>query len=169
MAQTSNLWRTFYFLVFQLIIIKTGIVTLANNISKTVGILNKLRSFLPSGVLQTTYNTLVLPHLIYGILAWDRHTNSVHKIQKRAIRIIASKFNAHSEPLLKACDICKLQELKCYHKLINIQLPKYLECFIHQTNLDLHKYNTRTGHRLHIPILNHPFAQLNTHIASYKQ
>ena len=35
-----------------------------NKISKTVGILNKLRSFLPSGVLQTIYNTLILPHMI---------------------------------------------------------------------------------------------------------
>ena len=102
-----------------------------NKISKTVSILNKLRSFLPSGVLQTIYNTLILPHMIYGILAWGRHTKVIHKIQKRAIRIIAaSKYNAHTEPLfkqlnlLKACDICKLQELKFYHKLINIHLPK---------------------------------------------
>ena len=102
-----------------------------NKISKTVGILNKLRSFLPSDVLQTIYNTLILPHLIYGILAWGRHTNAIHTIQKRAIRIIAASiYNAHTEPLfkqlnlLKACDICKLQELKFYHKLINRQLPK---------------------------------------------
>ena len=103
-----------------------------NKISKTVGILNKLRSFLPSGVLQTIYNTLILQHMIYGILAWGRHTKVIHKIQKRAIRILAaSKYNAHTEPLfkqlhlLKACDICKLQELQFYHKLINRQLPKY--------------------------------------------
>ena len=36
-----------------------------NKISKTVGILNKLRSFLPSGVLQTIYNTLILPRMPY--------------------------------------------------------------------------------------------------------
>ena len=139
-----------------------------NKISKTVGILNKLRSFLPSDVLQTIYNTLILPHLIYGILAWGRQTNAIHKIPKRAIRIIAaSKCNAHTEPLfkqlnlLKASDICKLQELKFYHKLINRQLPKYFECFVYQTNLDLHNYNTRRGHRLHIPRINHTFAQLN--------
>ena len=139
-----------------------------NKISKTVGILNKLRSFLPSDVLQTIYNTLILPHLIYGILAWGRQTNAIHTIQKRAIRIIAaSKYNAHTEPLfkqlnlLKASDICKLQELKFYHKLINRQLPKYFECFVYQTNLDLHNYNTRRGHRLHIPRINHTFAQLN--------
>ena len=106
---------------------------LTNKISKTVGILNKLRSFLPSGVLQTIYNTLILPHMTYGILAWGRHTNTIHTIQKRAIRIIAaSKYNAHTEPLfkqlnlLKACDICKLQILYFYHKLINRQLPKYV-------------------------------------------
>ena len=39
----------------------------SNKTSKTVGKLNKLRSFLPSGVLQTIYNTLILPHMIYGI------------------------------------------------------------------------------------------------------
>ena len=68
-----------------------------NKISKTVGILNKLRTFLPSGVLQTIYNTLILLHMIYGILAWGRHTKVIHKIQKRAIRIIAaSKYNQES-------------------------------------------------------------------------
>ena len=73
-----------------------------NKISKTVDILNKPRSSLPSGVLQTNYNTLILSHLIYGILAWGRHTNAIHKIQKRAIIIIAaSKYNVHAEPLLK--------------------------------------------------------------------
>ena len=55
-----------------------------NKISKTVGILNKLRSFLPSGVLQTIYNTLILPHLIYGILAWGRHTDVIHQIKKKS-------------------------------------------------------------------------------------
>ena len=62
---------------------------------------------------------------------------------------------------LKACDICKLQELKFYHKLINRHPPKSFECFVHQTNLDIHNYNTRRGHRLHIPRINNTFAQLN--------
>ena len=49
-----------------------------NKISKTVGILNKLRSFLPSGVLQTIYNTLILPHMIYGILDSMGPTHKSH-------------------------------------------------------------------------------------------
>ena len=44
-----------------------------NKISKTVGILNKLRSFLPSGELQTIYNTLILPYLIYGTSMGPTH------------------------------------------------------------------------------------------------
>ena len=86
-----------------------------NKISKTVVILNKLRSFLPSGVLKTMYNTPILPHLIYGILAWGRHTNVIHKIQKRAIRIIAAtKYNAHTEPLFNRLDPGRLY-LKLLH------------------------------------------------------
>ena len=82
--------------------------------------------------------------MTYGILAWGRHTNTIHKIQKRAIRIIAaSKFNAHTEPLfkqlnlLKACDIsanCRNYNFTII-KLINRQLPKYFERFVYQTNL----------------------------------
>ena len=53
-----------------------------NKTSKTVGILNKLKSFLPSTILRTIYNYLILPHLTYGILAWGRHTTTIDKIQK---------------------------------------------------------------------------------------
>ena len=55
-----------------------------NKISKTVGIY-KLRYFLHSVIVQTIYNTLILPHLIYGLLAWGRHTNVIHKIQKEQL------------------------------------------------------------------------------------
>ena len=46
--------------------------------------------------------------MIYGILAWGRHTKVIHKIQKRAIRIIAaSKYNADTEPLFKQLNLLK--------------------------------------------------------------
>ena len=50
------------------------------------------------------------------------------------MRIITCKYNAHSEPLfkelklLKLEDIRKLQELKCYYKLVHRQLPSYFNC-----------------------------------------
>ena len=44
----------------------------ANKISKTIGMLNNLKKTLPSNILRILYNSLILPHLNYGILAWGR-------------------------------------------------------------------------------------------------
>ena len=102
---------------------------LDGKISRTTGILNKLKLFLPQYILKTIYTSLILCQLKYGILAWGHNNNRVYKLQKRAVRIISCrKFNAHSEPLLKKLnllkveDILKLQQLKFYHKSINIYL-----------------------------------------------
>ena len=104
----------------------------AHKISRTTGILNKLKQFLPQHILRTMYNSIILPHINYGILAWGYQTQRIFILQKKAIRIITlSKYNAHTAPiykelkLLKVSDIYKLQELKFYHKLINKQLPEY--------------------------------------------
>ena len=106
--------------------------------------------------------------LTYGILAWGRHTTTIDKIQKRAIRTLtASKYNAHTEPLfkqlnlLKISDICKLQEIKFYHKLVNKKLPLYFNDFVCQTNSEVHNYNTRRRQKIHIPRIKHEFAQLS--------
>ena len=50
-----------------------------NNISlkltKTVGVLNRLKYDYPLAILKTLYNTLFLPHLNYGILLWGSCRN----------------------------------------------------------------------------------------------
>ena len=99
--------------------------------------------------------------LLLQYIEYRRYTHSAqgaffyswHECQERHCPALLNR--------LKACDICKLQDLKFYHKLINRQPPKSFECFVHQTNLDIHNYNTRRSHRLHIPRINHAFAQLN--------
>ena len=57
-----------------------------NNISlkltKTVGVLNRVKYEYPLAILKTLYNTLFLPHLNYGILLWGSETESIHKVQK---------------------------------------------------------------------------------------
>ena len=46
--------------------------------------------------MRTLYNTLILPHLYYGILLWGHDNTRFHMLQKRAIRTITiSKYNAH--------------------------------------------------------------------------
>ena len=42
----------------------------ALKISKTIGILYRLKAIYPSAVVQTLYNTLILPYFNYCILVW---------------------------------------------------------------------------------------------------
>ena len=98
----------------------------------TIGILNRLKHELPLPLLKTIYNTLFLPHLNYGILLWSSEIESIHKLQKRVLRIIpGSKFNAHTGPIRKEEQLLKVNEIyefaiyKFYFKLISNELPHY--------------------------------------------
>ena len=53
----------------------------ANKIVKTVGILNMLKIYLPLNVLRIIYNSLILPHLNYGILLWGHQAKQTKQIQ----------------------------------------------------------------------------------------
>ena len=127
-----------------------------------------MKKTLPLNILRIIYNALILPHLNYGILAWGHQAKQLNLIQKRAVRILtASKYNSHTEPLfkqtniLKVSDICTLNEIKFYYKLINKQLPQYSNSFTFEANSDIHGYNTRSRNKLHIPKTNHNFARNN--------
>ena len=137
----------------------------AYKISRTTGILKKLTHFLPQHILRTMYNSIILPHINYGILAWGYQTQRIFILQKKAIRIITlSKYNAHTAPiykelkLLKVSDIHKLQELKFYHKLINKQLPEYFYNIPYTNTFEIHQYDTRDKNRLFMSRNNHVFA-----------
>ena len=43
---------------------------IANNISRTVCVINRLKHYIPQNVLLTSYNTLIIIHLNNGILTW---------------------------------------------------------------------------------------------------
>ena len=114
--------------------------------------LARLKLFLPQYIIKTIYTSLILCQLNYGILVWGHNNNRVYKLQKSAVRIIScSKFNAHSEPLLKKLnllkveDVLKLQQLKCYHKLINRELPGYFTCFPITPATEIHQHSTRAA------------------------
>ena len=76
---------------------------LSAEISKTIGILNSLKHFLPHDILRTIYNSLIVCHLNYGILLWGTQlaeNDKLHKLLKKAVRIITSNsYLSHSEPL----------------------------------------------------------------------
>ena len=65
---------------------------ICSKISKTVGIIAKLRHYVPRKSLLTLYNSLILPYISFGISAWGQaakcHLDKLLKLQKRAIRFI---------------------------------------------------------------------------------
>jgi len=111
---------------------KPHIQLISNKISRTIGVLNKMKRFLPGNILKIIYSSLILPRIYYCNLAWGHKPERMIKLQKKAVRIISnSKYNAHTEPLnkelelLNVTDIHILSKLKFFYRLANNQLPSY--------------------------------------------
>lgn len=123
---------------------------ISTKISRSIGQLNHLKHIIPSKILLTLYNTIILPHLNYCILIWGSQHHLISTLQKKCIRVIVNaSFNSHTEPifkrnkLLKVEDIYKLQQLNFYFKLKTRTLPPYFDTFSTIMNHDVHQYNTR--------------------------
>ena len=121
----------------------------SSKISRTLGIIKRVRRILPFFALKTLYNSLIVPHLNYGLKLWGPYSKPAALIQKRAIRVISgSKFFAHTSPLfkqhsiLKLDDMYKIQCLKFHYKIENELVPEFFKTFtIH--NRDIHDHFTR--------------------------
>ena len=129
---------------------KPHIEKISKKISKIISILSYLKHFIPTKILLTIYNSLILPHISYGLLLWAPRLKLIEKLQKRALRIIAKvKRNYHTNPLfkklyvLKIDDLKTLQEYKFFHKLVNKKLPKFFDTFSFTRHIDIHNYPTR--------------------------
>ena len=84
-------------------------------ISKVIGIMFRMKSILPSGILHTIYNTLIIPHYSYCLLTWGSKIYTGHRLlllQKKALRMIDdSHYIAHTEPICKKLQIVKISDL----------------------------------------------------------
>ena len=139
---------------------KPHIQMIINKIRKTQVVLAKLKYFLPTETLLTIYYSLIMPHLLYGILLWGTQGRYITKMQKRTARTIAkTKYNSHTSPIFKTLnilkfeDLLKIQEWKFYHKLVNKQLPYHFLKYNLPLHRDLHTYSTRGQNRLITPRL----------------
>ena len=73
-------------------------------ISKTVGLIVKLRHYVPLRTLLVIYQSLIVPYITYGLSIWGQACKSyLHKIlilQKRALHFMYfAKKNEHTVPL----------------------------------------------------------------------
>ena len=139
---------------------------IAGKLTKAIGIINNVKYTMPQQTLLTLYNTLVLPHIHYCLLAWGNSATRVQTLQKKALRTIslASK-HTHTEPickilsLLKFTDIYKLQIQKFYFNIINNNLPAYFHNFhLIDRPTNTFSYNTRNKIK-RLPLVKHNFAK----------
>ncbi len=98
--------------------------------------LNSLKLLIPRQALVTIYNTLLLPHINFGLLTWGIENDRITLLQKRAIRNITnSNFRGHADPgfialnTLKVEDMYTLRLFKLYYQLMNKQFPSYFNKF----------------------------------------
>ena len=133
---------------------------ISKKLSKSIYALRRAAKVLPLKDLKTLYSALILPYLNYGLLAWGgackaesyllklhrgQEVNSkhflhpVHKLQKRALRIIAKAgVHAHHIPLCQSLDILDLVDLysvkalSFFHDYFHGKLPPF---FLNKFNL----------------------------------
>jgi len=134
--------------------------TITGKISKTCGLLNKLKYRLHQSILLNSYNTVILPCLQYCAIVWANcnHSklNSLFINQKRAVRNICKlKYLTHTAPYFKNLhvftifDIYTLQVAQFMFKVTFNLLPSSLVTYF-QINSAVHSYNTRHLQDYHI-------------------
>ena len=86
-------------------------------IPKAIGIINHLKFIYPQRILFTLYSSLIISHMLYGILLWGKSDNvqTINKLQKRAIRLIPySRPLEHTEPHFKVFNLLKFNDIYIY-------------------------------------------------------
>ena len=85
---------------------------IANKISRILGVMNRLKRYLPISAMKLMYDLLILSHLQFGITNWGFEWDRISKLQKRALRIMTnSKYNAHTDPLFKQLHLLKVKDI----------------------------------------------------------
>ena len=125
-------------------------------ISKTKGLLSKLRHFVAHYTLVNIYNSLITPYLRYGLTVWGQasktHLNKLLILQKRALRFIYfSDRRDHAIPLFLNAHILPINFM--HYKLLaetmhdvtsNDLVPLNLMDLFVPTE-KIHSYNTRAS------------------------
>ena len=65
-------------------------------ISKVIGIMFRMKYILPSGILHTIYNTLIMPHYSYCLLTWGSKIHIGHRL---LLYIEFIEINIHKKKL----------------------------------------------------------------------
>ena len=109
------------------------ILCLEKRVSRSVGILGKLRLLLFSSTLLLLYHALVHPHLLYGLPIWGStfktYLNKLRILQNKAIRIITNSVRRSAiTPQFRNLNVLTIADLTLMRLLsLCINIPK--TCF----------------------------------------
>ena len=122
---------------------------ISSKIAFTIYTMKRIKKFIPSSILLTIYNSLILPYINYGILTWGHKRKRITRLQKWAVRTItSSQYTSHTEShyrklkLLKVKDIHHIASLKFHFKYTNQTLPEYFHTMFDPIKIT-HNYGLR--------------------------
>ena len=133
------------------------IIYIKNKISKSIGIIYKVRKYVEKQTIKNMYYTFVFPYFIYCNEIWGNacqaYVDPLIKLQKKIVRIMTfSSHDAHTEPLFKTLHVLKFKKLVIQRIALMMfkfsirELPiPVLQLF--SRNSEIHNYNTR-GNKL---------------------
>ena len=141
---------------------KPHILSLETRVSRSVGILSKLRSTFPSPTLLL-YHALVQPHLVYGLPLWGSafktHLSKLQILQNKALRIITkSDWRTPITPKFRNLKILKIANLytfelgKLMYQYLITLYPFVFPIFFNPLSA-IHERSTRskTNNNLYLP------------------
>ena len=124
-------------------------------VSRTIGLITKLRHFLPTHTLLNLYQALIAPYLTYGLTVWVQacksYLDKLLKLQKRTLRFIYfSDHNEHAIPLFVDAHILPLKFVH-YESMANLMFdvrnrtaPSNIQDLFQDIS-NVHSYNTRSS------------------------
>ena len=105
---------------------KMHLTSLEKKLSRSIGLLSKIRHYVPKFLLKTIYYSIFNSHLIYGCEVWGQNQNNVlvhrlQKLQEKAVCLINFETNTNVVGwLLKDSNILKLTDfIKYKYALFN--------------------------------------------------
>ena len=145
---------------------KSHLKIIRTKISRIIRLLPKLKYIFPAYLLRMIYNSLILPHMNYSLLAWGSYCYSIELLQKKAVRVVNFKPPvAHTEHILKNMNQLKLPYLytfhllELYYKLYKNKLPPYFKNFI--PHYGAYPQNLRNNH-IRLPAIRCDFEKNNS-------
>ena len=127
------------------------ITFISQKVAKSLGIIYRLRDYVPVPVLQRLYFSFIYPYLNYCIIIWGStypsHLEPLFRLQKRAVRLIGNVgYFDHTAPIFKELKIMKLLDIYKYNLMLYFFKSKI--CI---NLLPNHSHNTRYNGNLHPP------------------